>query len=341
MIPLLRPKMPDLLTVMTYMQRPYHEGKVSNFGELWWEVYERLLKLTKRHVLPVTSGTTAIQVALSTMLKPNSNVVVPDYTHIGTLNAVIGARMNPVLTSVLRNTWVLDPQTVTNVKAKAMVVVAPFGYAVDTYTYDGVGLDNNLQVIYDFAGGWGSLPDTPNPVCYSLHATKNFAIGEGGLISFARKEEWERARRITNFNICPDGSIKNGIGGNYKIDELRCAMILAQLDHDPLKHDLSKQKKILMGRYWKELEGHTLRPPISGVPSLCVLPGMPPLEEKAAIKGIQMKRYFPLISQMPFARFFQSLDQSDTEYFNRCMAVPSDVTEEEFQKVCSFIRENV
>jgi hypothetical protein len=332
--------MPNLSVVAELMEKPYRDGAVSNFGNLFWQVYSTMYALTKRHFLPVTSGTTAIQIALQTVLKPGSNVVIPDFTHIGTLNAVIGARMNPVLAGVLKGAWTLDPEPLKNVKARGVVVVSPFGYNVDSGWYDKEASRAGMSLVYDFAGAWGMCPKTPHPICYSLHATKNFCVGEGGMISFAHREQWERARRMTNFNITPDGGFDGSLGGNHKVDELRCAMILAKLreDDDPFKIKRSARKGELIRKYWINLMDHVKRAPGGGYPSLCVLPGVKSIEKEAFDEGIQMKRYFPLLSQQPFSKYFKTIGASDVEYFSSCMALPSDVTDEEFEKVCEFIR---
>lgn len=341
MIPLVRPKLPDLLTVMTYMQKPIATGQVTNFGELFWEVVDKLHQMTDRWCLPVINGTAAIQIALQVVERPSRNVVLPDFTHVGTLCAVIAARMNPILTSVSRETWTLDLNTINGTKANTMIVVSPFGYGVDFSVYDRFADSKDLDIVYDLAGGWGlDVGDTPHPCCYSFHATKNFAIGEGGLISFKERHQFDRARKLTNFSIEPDGTIGCCRGGNYKLDEMRCAMILANLLHDPMKRERSFQKKIVLGRYYSELKEYIERPPIGGAPSMAVLPGVPSLEDKAAQYGIQMKRYYPLLSSQSWAGNFGRLAVSDRGYFKSCMAVPSDVSDDELGTVIYFMKEN-
>jgi dTDP-4-amino-4,6-dideoxygalactose transaminase len=62
---------------------------------------------------------------------------------------------------------------------------------------------------------------------FSLHATKTFAIGEGGVI-FAPLDRVEAIRKRLNFGFEADRTYFRGTNG--KMDELHAALALAQLD---------------------------------------------------------------------------------------------------------------
>jgi dTDP-4-amino-4,6-dideoxygalactose transaminase len=64
---------------------------------------------------------------------------------------------------------------------------------------------------------------------FSFHATKPFAIGEGGLLTTTRAEVAERAARLANFGL-EDGVVHDAPGLNAKLAEWPAATALAVLD---------------------------------------------------------------------------------------------------------------
>ena len=65
-------------------------------------------------------------------------------------------------------------------------------------------------------------------VAHSLHATKPFAVGEGGVL-VGRRADWiDEARRISNFGT--HMRIAQQDGTNAKMSEYHGAVALAQLD---------------------------------------------------------------------------------------------------------------
>jgi dTDP-4-amino-4,6-dideoxygalactose transaminase len=73
----------------------------------------------------------------------------------------------------------------------------------------------------------GSLGDME---VFSFHATKPFAIGEGGLVTVPDAEQAEKVQRLTNFGLDTRTHISVDAGLNAKLSEMHCAIALAVLD---------------------------------------------------------------------------------------------------------------
>jgi len=342
MIPLLRPDFPSLDLVNQYFSSCYDKKIFTNFGSVFDESVKQLSKLMNGEALPCTSGTTAIQAALSVMSAKGKRVAIPDYTHSGTMLAVIGAQATPVLFAVNPKTWVIS---IDDLKANfdqydMVVVVSPFGYEIDFQAFETLSYELKKPIVYDMAGCFGSFPDTINPRAYSFHATKNFAVGEGGCLVLPDTKMWEHARKIINFGTNLDRSLFSDVGFNGKVDELRCAIILAMLHEENLSKVWAriKNKKATLQFYQEQLKG--VVPEGEKYTSLCVVGGVPAkeLEEHCLKNDIISKSYYPLLSKMPGLAHIERVTTSGPE-MEKCLALPSDVSIAEAYEVVECISE--
>lgn len=343
MIPLIRPHFPEMSRVQGYFKRSQDAGILSNFGPCFESLVGRLKDRMKVNALPVATGTAAIQIAVQTHFKRGSKIAIPDFTHIATLQAVVAAGCEPVLFPVSRLTWTMD---VNRLKEKirevdGVIVVSPFGYSVDFEIYDEICHGAKTIVLYDLAGGWGLNPNTKNTVCYSLHATKNFSCGEGGLVCFSRRPDFLEARRLINFDIMLDRSINSQWGNNLKMDELKCAVVLAHLDEESLIDQRINQKKAVLDVYHRELRDicipHDLH--VGAAPSLCVVAGMKvqQMEKNCINQRFVCKGYYPLLSHVDALDDIQCMGKS-APFFETCLALPSDVSFDEALDVSKGIK---
>jgi dTDP-4-amino-4,6-dideoxygalactose transaminase len=268
MIPLIKPHFPPLSLIQLHFQKSIDVHQYSNFGPCWELAVERLERYVPgRYFTICSSGTSALQTAIACTFQPETFHLVPYYTHIGTLNASYNARAMPIIHPCSEKTWTIDKPYGDPSNA---VVVSPFGYKIDTKWYD----KNFSDIVYDFAGAWGYFPNTPHPIVYSLHATKTFSCGEGGLISWPTPGQAERARQYTNFNVKNDRTIREQFGTNAKPSELLCATICTCLDSPrmPLLECRIAQRKRLLGIYYNEIfDAEIPKDALKGAPSLCVI----------------------------------------------------------------------
>lgn len=344
MIPLMRPIFPEWEAVQKHFKKSMMKGALSNFGPCFFEVVDRLSVMTDLHSLPVANGTIAIQVALQMTVKRGARVLVPDYTHIGTLQAVTAAGMEPVIVSSSKTSWTLSIEEMAKIPTDyydAFIVVSPFGYRVDFGAYEDFANMTRKKIVYDLAGAWGMVPKTDSPVCYSLHATKNFSCGEGGVVAFRSRQRMLEARRLINFDTLEDRTVASPFGGNWKLDELKCAVILAHLDNFSVIEKRAKERSRTIDQYQRALKGLCIPSKLheQAQPSLCVLSGLPAakLEALAPAEGITIKRYYIPLSSMPGLSSVKKFSTC-SQFFQTCAALPADVTDEEFDKVIRFVR---
>jgi dTDP-4-amino-4,6-dideoxygalactose transaminase len=94
-----------------------------------------------------------------------------------------------------------------------------------------------VRLMVDSAAGLGSWADDERrgsargmAEIFSMHATKPFAVGEGGLIVTPDPEFAQDLWRLSNFGLIGPGRMGPTAGFNAKLSELQAATALAVLD---------------------------------------------------------------------------------------------------------------
>ena len=106
--------------------------------------------------------------------------------------AIVGAGLQPIfvdieddsgqLTPIMVEKF-LDKRIVDRSKVIAVMPVSPFGAKINKYSWAKFRDDYAIEIVYDEAWCFDSFkPDSIGASAISLHATKVFGCGEGGLI---------------------------------------------------------------------------------------------------------------------------------------------------------------
>ncbi len=341
-IPLVRPLLPSMHTVASLLETSRMTGMYSNFGPNYHLVRHALFKKFNRNMLPVTNGTAAIELACKTVLKKGARVVIPDFTHIGTYAGVVSAGCKPILCRTNEKTWTLELKGLASRvdEFDAFVVVSPFGHFVDIAPYERFAKRHKKTIIYDYAGAWGQFPETDFPVCYSLHATKGLAIGEGGIVSFKSPYLFEKCRVLSNFGIGHSGNVLHVNGSNLKMDEIRLAMLLDHIDSYSFVQDKFLKRGNTLLKYYRLLKTKGPAYLLSNPPSLFVFPGMEKIRVEKFKDIFTAKFYYPLLSRMGALSKVKRFSASG-DYFLGCLALPVDVCELEQQIIVELITKDL
>ena len=111
---------------------------------------------------------------------------------------------------------------------EAVVPVAAFGAPMITSDWDAFAAATGAPVVIDAAAALlHRLRPKLCAVVYSLHATKPFGIGEGGLVVTSDRGLAATAKRLSNFGF-ETGGVSTP-SGNAKMSEYHAAVGLAQL----------------------------------------------------------------------------------------------------------------
>jgi dTDP-4-amino-4,6-dideoxygalactose transaminase len=267
-------------------------------------------------VVPVANATAGLMVAiraLAALPRERRHIVVPSYTFVATVSAIVWAGFEPIFADVDPAGWHLSVESVNAAVAEhpdgiALVMAcSTFGtpHPPDTLAQlRAAAAKAGAPLLVDAAAGYGSArPDGQRPSCdgdldvYSFHATKPFAIGEGGLVVATNPALAARVASLTNFGFGRDRSVSADLGINAKLDEWHCATALAVLDAFPAvlkaRSTRAQRVKTALAPYgFQGQQGSTL----ASNQFVAVLAPSPEVRDRclelAAARRIEMRAYY-------------------------------------------------
>jgi perosamine synthetase len=193
------------------------------------------------HGVALCNGTVALEVAMVALSPPaGSEVIIPSFTIISCVAAVLRAGCRPVLVDCDPNTWCLDVAEVKRKitdKTRAIMPVHIYGHMADMDPLMEMAREFRLAIIEDAAeahgaeyhgrraGGIGTMG------CFSFYANKIITTGEGGMLVTDDANLAERARSLRNLCFRRDQRfVHTELGYNFRMTNLQAAIGLAQID---------------------------------------------------------------------------------------------------------------
>jgi dTDP-4-amino-4,6-dideoxygalactose transaminase len=144
-----------------------------------------------KHAVAVSSCTSGLMLAYRG-LGLEGEVVVPSFTFMATVGAMIWAGLKPVFADVSRETTNLDPdsaEAAITPRTSAIVAVHNFGNPAEIEALQALAARYGLKLIFDAAHGFGAryrgqaIGSQGNANIFSMSPTKLLITGEGGLVA--------------------------------------------------------------------------------------------------------------------------------------------------------------
>jgi len=225
-----------------------------------------------KHAMTCANGTCALQLAYEPLFQPGDDVLVPAWSYIATASMIVARGGNPIFVDALPDTAQIDikdaARRITK-KTKAIAVTHLYGMPADIDAVESFAKAHSLKVIYDAAQahlatyqgkGLGQFGDA---VTYSLYATKNFATGEGGLIT-TNNDDLARQIKLLRSHGETDKYLHEQVGFNYRLNDMAGALGCSRLDRLPKE---TAQRQANAARYDAMFAG------VEGVEPLATTPG--------------------------------------------------------------------
>lgn len=259
MIPVTKPFLPPKEEYEKYLGEIFERNWLTNSGPLANNLELKLKDyLGVDHLLYVTNGTIAIQLAIK-VLELEGEVITTPFSYVATTSSIVWENLKPVFVDIDPKTLNINADLIEDAitdKTSAIIATHVYGNPCEIGKIQQIAEKHNLRVIYDAAHCFGTLYDGKSVMDYgdisttSFHATKLFHTVEGGAVVTPDPDLLYRMSKMRNFGH--EGPVEfAGVGINAKNSEFHAAMGLVNLNH--IDDILAKRKEL------SEYYDHALR----------------------------------------------------------------------------------
>jgi perosamine synthetase len=211
-------------------------GKFIEEFEAKWAAY-----CDMDYGVAMSNGSVALNAAMMSLgLEPGDEVILPTFTIISCIVAVLESGATPVLVDADPTTWTMDTtQTLERLTpaTRAIMPVHIYGHPVDMEPILTLAKQHDLYVLEDAAEAHGAeykgqkCGSFGDMSCFSFYANKIITTGEGGMVLTRDPLLAERLRSKRNLGFRKDRRFfHTELGQNYRLTNLQAAVGLAQLE---------------------------------------------------------------------------------------------------------------
>jgi perosamine synthetase len=249
-----------------YVVEAVRTGWISSSGEFVRRFEEGFAAWCgQRHGIGTTSGTTALHLALRALgVGPGDEVILPDFTMVASLFAVLYVGARPVFVDVEPDTWNIDPALIdaaVTPRTRAIMPVHIYGHPCDMDPIMAMAARRGIAVVEDAAEAHGA--EYRGRRCgsfgvanaFSFFANKILTTGEGGMVVTDDDSLAERCRYYRNLCFPLTGSrdyVHDDLGYNFRLTNLQAAVGVAQLER---ADELVRRRRAVAQRYNERLAG--------------------------------------------------------------------------------------
>lgn len=259
MIPVTKPFLPPLENYQKHLEGIWKREWLTNMGPLASQLEMEYKKyLDVKHLLFVTNGTVALQLAIKA-LELQGEIITTPFSFVATTSTIVWENCKPVFVDIDSETLNIDASkieaSITD-KTSAILATHVYGNPCDVETIEKIAKKYKLKVIYDAAHAFGVVVNGKSIFEYgdvstlSLHATKMCHTVEGGLVVTKDPDLLKKMACMRNFGISGFDSFSE-LGINAKNSELHAAMGLTTLAY---ADTIIKKRIELTARYDEKLK---------------------------------------------------------------------------------------
>ena len=194
-----------------------------------------------KYAIGVSSGTDALLISLMAAgIGEGDEVITTPFTFFATAGSIARVGAHPVFVDIEPETFNIDPKQIENKitdKTRALMPVHLYGQCANMDSILEVARRHGLAVIEDAAQAIGSeykgqrAGSIGDYGCLSFFPTKNLGgFGDGGMVTTSSKELYERVKILRVHGSEPKYFHKT-IGGNFRLDAIQAAVVLAKLNY--------------------------------------------------------------------------------------------------------------
>ena len=275
-------------------------------------------------VSAVSSGTAGLHLAIRAAgIDAGDEVVTTPFSFVASANCLLYEHAKPIFCDIDPRTLNIDPATAAAAVGERTTGLLPvhiFGYPADMPSLERLAAERDLWIVEDSCEALGAMHADGllvgargNLSVFGFYPNKQMTTGEGGAVVCPDATAKERIDSERNQGRAPDmGWLDHDrLGFNYRLDELSCALGLAQLER--LDELLTARARVaaLYAEALGDVDGLDLPCPDAGGDRrswfVYVVQLPRGVDRDAAVvsmreRGVDTKPYLPAIHLMSFYR---------------------------------------
>jgi perosamine synthetase len=321
----------------------------------------------RRFGIAVNSGTSGLHLLVRAMsIGEGDEVITTPFSFIASANCMLFERAKPVFVDIDPQTLNIDPALIEEAispRTKAILPVHVFGQPADMELIMEIARRHGLKVIEDSCEAIGAkyhgrpAGSFSDGAVFAFYPNKQITTGEGGVVVTDDEEVASLCRSMRNQGRGEGGGWLDHerLGFNYRLNELSCALGLAQLQRLP--EILARRAAVAAeyNRLLKDVDG-VITPFISSDVEMSWFVYVIRLDEKIdrdmvltllQQRGVQCKPYFTPIHLQPYYRSLFGFKEGDfpvTEQVGRgVLALPfyTNLKKKQVEFVVESLREAI
>jgi perosamine synthetase len=273
-----------------------------------------------RHAITTPSGTAALHLALAALrIGAGDEVIVPDFTMIATVCAVLYTGATPVFVDCEPDTYTIDTALIASAitaRTRAILPVHIYGHSADMDPILALARAQGLPVIEDAAEAHGARYKTKlcgslaDVACFSFYGNKIVTTGEGGMVVTDDAALAASVRSLKDLAHSPERRFRHDdLGFSYRMTSLQAACGVGQLEHIDA---FILKKRWMAAEYGRQLAGIAgLRLPVT----------KPWAENVYWMYAVLLDAGFPL-ARDEFCARLQQRGVATRPFFESCAAQP-------------------
>ena len=197
-------------------------------------------KFNMKFAVAVSSGSAALDLALQNVnLKNGDEVILPSFTIVSCLSAVLRAGGKPVFCDVDKDSWNMrleDVEKVVTPKTKAVLMVHTYGLTAEAEEIANYCSKKKIMVIEDaaeahgqkyskkYCGAFGTIST------FSFYANKHITTGEGGMLLTNDESIYQKLTKMRNLDFNNEKRfIHNNMYWNYRMSSMQASLGISQI----------------------------------------------------------------------------------------------------------------
>jgi perosamine synthetase len=191
----------------------------------------------------VSSGTAGLHLAVRAAgVQAGDEVITTPFSFVASANCVLYENATPVFCDIDARTLNIDPaaaQAAVTERTSGLLPVHIFGYPAAMHAFEQLAAERGLWIVEDACEALGATHGDGHAVgargnlaVFGFYPNKQLTTGEGGAVVCPDEASKERIDSERNQGRAPDmGWLDHDrLGFNYRLDDLSCALGIAQLE---------------------------------------------------------------------------------------------------------------